>query len=127
MTNIGAVNLLLPYVPHILELVQRCLADEEKPETVVRLSMGLVGDLADAFATGQIKHLLLAEWLVQALRSKTRVSTDTKRTIRWAREVGYLSHSLLPSIVMLIENFRWSSVRQRRTLEFLCKVFHCFP
>ena len=118
MTNISSVNLLLPYVPHILELVQRCLADEEKPETVVRLSMGLIGDLADAFASGQIKHLLLAEWLVQALRSKTRVSTDTKRTIRWAREVSYLSYTILLSNVMLIGIFRWSSARLRRALKF---------
>ncbi|THH07579.1 hypothetical protein EW145_g3285 [Phellinidium pouzarii] len=81
------VQLLLPYVQSILELVQRCLADEERPESVVRLAMGLVGDLADSFPNGQIKQYLLAEWLVQALRQKTRLSTETKKTVRWAREM----------------------------------------
>lgn len=75
-----------------MELVQRCLADEDRPESVVRLSMGLVGDLADTFPNGQIKQYLLSEWLVQALRSKTRVSSDTKKTIRWAREVCFSSY-----------------------------------
>lgn len=83
------MQLLLPYVQSMLELVQRCLADEERPESVVRLSLGLVGDLADAFPNGQIKQLLLTEWLSQALRQKTRLSGETKKTARWAREVRH--------------------------------------
>ncbi|KAH8112102.1 ARM repeat-containing protein [Phellopilus nigrolimitatus] len=87
LKNTEKVQLLLPYVQSMLELVQRCLADEERPESVVRLSLGLVGDLADAFPNGEIKQLLLAEWLAQMLRAKTRLSSDTKKTLRWAREM----------------------------------------
>ncbi|KAH8114798.1 ARM repeat-containing protein [Phellopilus nigrolimitatus] len=67
LKNTEKVQLLLPYVQSMLELVQRCLADEEWPESVARLSLGLVGDLADAFPNGEIKQLLLAEWLAQIL------------------------------------------------------------
>ena len=85
------VSLLLPYVHSILELVQRCLADEERPESVIRMSLGLIGDLADAFPSGQIKQLLLTDWLAQTLRQKTRLSAETKKTLRWAREVSLYS------------------------------------
>ena len=71
----------------MLELVQRAMADDEKTESIVKLGMGLVGDLADAFSAGQIKQYLLAEWLVTALRPGIRVSSDTKKTVRWAKEV----------------------------------------
>ena len=66
----------------MLELVQRCLADEDRQESVVRLSVGLVGDLADAFPQGQIKQYLLVEWLSLALRQKSRLSAETKKTLR---------------------------------------------
>ncbi|KAH8110302.1 ARM repeat-containing protein [Phellopilus nigrolimitatus] len=69
LKNTEKVQLLLPHVQSMLELAQRCLADEERPESVVRLSLGLVGDLADAFPNGEIKQLLLAEWLAQILRN----------------------------------------------------------
>lgn len=87
LKNTERVTLLLPYIQSILELVQRCLADEERPEALIRLSMGLIGDLADSFPNGQIKQLLLTDWLAQALRQKTRMSGETKKTIRWAREM----------------------------------------
>ncbi|KAL5520367.1 hypothetical protein ACEPAG_9591 [Sanghuangporus baumii] len=85
--NTEKVHLLLPYAPAILDLVQRCLADEERSESVVKLGYGLIGDLADAFPNGQLKQLLLSEWLAQALRQKARVSGDAKKTVRWAREM----------------------------------------
>ena len=81
------VTLLLPHVQFIMELIQRCLADEERPETVVRLSLGLVGDLAETFPNGEIKQLLLVEWLASILRAKPRFSSETKRTLKWTKEV----------------------------------------
>ena len=72
----------------MLELVQRSLADDERPESVVKSAIGLVGDLADTFPNGQIKQNLLAEWLASALRSKPRYSNETRLTFRWARDVS---------------------------------------
>ena len=91
------VQALLPYVPIMLELVQRCLADEDRQETVVRWSVGLVGDLADAFPQGQIKQYLLVEWLSLALRQKARLSPETKKTLRWTKEASptYVIHLVI--------------------------------
>ncbi|TFK36480.1 armadillo-type protein [Crucibulum laeve] len=81
------VTLLLPYSQSILELIHRCLSDEERTDSVMRLSFGLLGDLADSFPQGQLKPLLLAPWIVDELRSKHRMPTETKKTMRWAREM----------------------------------------
>lgn len=96
--------MLLNHVQTILELVQRCLADEDRSDSVVKLSLGLVGDLADSFPNGEIKQLLLAEWLAQALRSKARLSSETKKTLRWAREVRKLAPlSVNPLLMKMIK------------------------
>lgn len=87
----------------MLELVQLCFADEDKPETVLRLAYGLVGDLADTFPAGQIKQYLLTEWLAQSLRSKARVSGETKKTLRWAREVSLLRSGWSCDVQMLTD------------------------
>ena len=81
------VVLLLPHVQAILELVQRCLGDSERTESTIKLAVGLVGDLADTFPNGQIKQFLLADWLANELRMKGRMAPETKKTLRWAREV----------------------------------------
>ena len=81
------IELILPHVQTILELVQKCLADTERTEGVIKVAVGLVGDLADSFPNGQIKQLLLADWLASELRMKGRMEPETKRTLRWAREV----------------------------------------
>ena len=85
--NTPSIEHILPHVQAMLELVQKSMADTERTEHSVRLAIGLVGDLADAFPNGQIKQLLLAEWLANELRMKGRMEPDTKRTLRWARDV----------------------------------------
>ena len=80
-------SLLLLHAQHILELIHRCLSDEERTDSVMRLSYGLLGDLADSFPDGQLKQLLLSQWVVAELRSKHRMPPETKKTMRWAREV----------------------------------------
>ncbi|KAI1790603.1 ARM repeat-containing protein [Ganoderma leucocontextum] len=87
LKNTPKTDLLLPYVPSILELVQRCLGDSERTESMIKLVVGLVGDLADTFPNGQIKQLLLADWLANELRMKGRMAPETKKTLRWAREM----------------------------------------
>ncbi len=81
------MSLLLPYIHSILDLLQRCLADEERTESLAKLCYGLLGDIADCFPNGEIKQLLLTEWIAIEMRSRQRVSGETKKTMRWAREV----------------------------------------
>ncbi|KAF9449073.1 ARM repeat-containing protein [Macrolepiota fuliginosa MF-IS2] len=79
--------ILLNHVASILDLIQRCLRDEDRTDATMRLSYGLLGDLADAFPGGQIKHLLLSPWIANELRSKYKMPGETKKTLRWAREM----------------------------------------
>ena len=51
---------------------------------------GLLGDLAEAFRNGQIKDLLLAEWIAAELRQKGRMSGEVRRNLRYAREVRFI-------------------------------------
>lgn len=53
----------------------------------MRLCYGLLGDLADSFPGGQLKQILLHPWIASELRSKNRMPPETKKTMRWAREV----------------------------------------
>ncbi|KAF9480274.1 ARM repeat-containing protein [Pholiota conissans] len=79
--------LLLPHSQNILELVHRCLSDEERSDALMRLSYGLIGDLAECFQHGQLKQLFLAPWIASELKSRSRMPEETKRTMRWAREM----------------------------------------
>lgn len=82
-----SASLLIPHSQNILELVHRCLGDEERSDALMRLGYGLIGDLAECFAHGQLKQLFLAPWVASELRSRSRMPEETKRTMRWAREV----------------------------------------
>lgn len=88
--NTEKAGLLLPHVQSMLDLCQRCLADSERTDATVKLAVGLIGDLADTFPNGEIKQLLLAEWVASELRTRSRVTPELKKMIRWAREVGLL-------------------------------------
>jgi len=85
--NTDKVQLLLPHSSNVLEFIQRCLADDERTEPTVKLCFGLLGDLADCFPNGQLKQLFLSEWVASELRTKRGMSQETKKTMRWAREM----------------------------------------
>jgi len=80
-------------VPHalvIIELVQKVLADDNSGEPLDKLAFGVIGDLADAFPSGELKPLLLADWIGTSLVSRKGYDKETKTTIKWAREVRRL-------------------------------------
>jgi hypothetical protein len=74
-------------VPAILELVQKVLADDNSGEPLDKLAYGVIGDLADAFPSGELKPLLLAEWVAGSLVLRKGYDKETKTTVKWAREV----------------------------------------
>ncbi|KAK1225996.1 karyopherin Kap95 [Marasmius sp. AFHP31] len=80
-------QLLVSYAPGIMDLIQRCLADDERSDSLAKLCYGLLGDLADAFPGGQLKQLFLQNWVASELKSRVRMSADAKKTMRWAREM----------------------------------------
>ncbi|KAF8513401.1 armadillo-type protein [Gautieria morchelliformis] len=79
--------LLIPHISAMMDLIRRALEDEDKTEAAVKLAVGLIGDLADMFPNGEIKEFLLADWVAIALKNKSRLSSDSKKTMRWAREM----------------------------------------
>ncbi|KAJ7222479.1 armadillo-type protein [Mycena pura] len=86
------VSLLLPYVETILDLIHRCAIDEERTDSQMKLSYGLIGDLAEALAgSPQMKQMLMKPWIAQELRTKHRMSSETNKTRRWAREMVKLA------------------------------------
>ncbi|KAH9990849.1 karyopherin Kap95 [Russula vinacea] len=80
-------QLLVPHAGVILELVQKVLADDNSGEPLDKLAFGVIGDLADAFPNGEIKPVLLAEWIATSLVSRKGYDKETKTTIKWAREM----------------------------------------
>lgn len=80
--------LLIPHVSAMMDLIRRALEDEDKTEAALKLAVGTIGDLADTFPGGEIKEFLLADWVAVALKNKSRLSSDSKKTMRWAREVS---------------------------------------
>lgn len=83
----GKADVVLPYVPSILDLLHRTLTDEDRTEALVKLGVGLIGDLADAYRNGEIREALLQEWIVNSFKFKGRgYSPDTKKTLKWAKE-----------------------------------------
>jgi len=81
------VTLLLPYVPAMLDLIRRTLDDEEHTVPGVTSSFGLMGDLADAFSDGQIKDQLLVDWVAAAFKNKSRIPSESRNSLRYAREM----------------------------------------
>ena len=93
------VGLLLPHVPAMLELCQKCVLDSDRPDATTKLVIGLIGDLADAFPNGEIKNLLLEDWIALELRGRNRSSSELKKMARWAREVSSPHHVCSLSIL----------------------------
>lgn len=84
------VSLLLPHAGTIIEVCQRAMADQDRVESTPRLVFGLIGDLASAFPNGEIKQVLLVDWIAAELRPGRlpRYSGTTKQIQRYAREVS---------------------------------------
>ncbi|KAF9196716.1 karyopherin beta [Haplosporangium sp. Z 11] len=82
--------LLAPHVGHIFEFLNTVFHDPERSDTLLRSMIGLIGDLADSFPGGEIKNLLLSDWVGQCLkegRSSRQNSVTTKEVARWAKEM----------------------------------------
>lgn len=82
-------NLLQPYIDSIFLLLQTVYQDPNRTEALLRSSMGVVGDISEAFPNGEYSHYFRADWLT-AMARDTRANKDfsprTQETARWARE-----------------------------------------
>ncbi|TAQ89883.1 hypothetical protein B7494_g1838 [Chlorociboria aeruginascens] len=89
MKSDGKTQLLQPYVESIFSLLNIVWLDQNKSDALMRSSMGVIGDLADAFPHGEFSAYYRAEWLT-AMIKETKTNREfqirTIETARWARE-----------------------------------------
>jgi len=80
------VSLLLPHIPSMLDLIKRTLEDDEHTTPGVTSAFGLLGDIGDSFPDGRIKDQLLVDWVATAFKNKSRVPSEARNSLRYARE-----------------------------------------
>ncbi|KAI5860728.1 ARM repeat-containing protein [Durotheca rogersii] len=85
----GKTQTLQPYVQSIFQLLNIISQDMNRSESLMRSSMGVIGDLADAFPNGELVEAFRQDW-VTAMIKETKTNRDfqprTIETARWARE-----------------------------------------
>jgi len=81
--------ILLPYVASIFAFLHLALTDPDRTEGIVRSAVGLIGDLASEYPKGEIREVLISDWVAEAIKSaRTRVGNqDTKNVAKWAKEM----------------------------------------
>lgn len=89
MKSSGKTQQLVPYVQSIFELLHSVYTESSRTEALLRSSLGVVGDLADAFPHGEFAEFYRADWLTamaREVRSNRDFQPRTQDTARWARE-----------------------------------------
>ena len=85
----GKSHLLQPYVESIFQLLQIIYQDHNHTEALLRASMGVIGDISEAFPNGECSQYFRQDFLT-AMARDTRANKDyssrTIETARWARE-----------------------------------------
>lgn len=105
----GKSEILLPYVNSIFTFLHLTLTDQDRTEAILRSSIGLLGDLAEAFPNGQLKEPLSSSWVSDLLKvGRTKIGgPETKKVAKWAKEVC----DSAPTAQLLTSLGRWSAVR----------------
>ncbi|ORY55676.1 armadillo-type protein [Pseudomassariella vexata] len=82
-------QVLQPYVQSIFQLLNIISQDMNRSEALMRSSMGVIGDLADAYPNGELVDALRQDWLtamIKETKSNREFQSRTIDTARWARE-----------------------------------------
>lgn len=89
MKSSGKTQALQQYVPHVFQLLSLIANDENRSESLLRASMGVIGDLADAYPNGELIEGFSQPWLsamIKETKSNREYQGRTIETARWARE-----------------------------------------
>ncbi|KAI9849163.1 MAG: karyopherin beta [Sclerophora amabilis] len=85
----GKTQLLGTFVESVFHLLNTIWQDHNRSEALLRSSMGVIGDLADAFPNGDFANFFRADWITQMIketRANREFQSRTIETARWARE-----------------------------------------
>ena len=80
---------LRPFFEPIFRLLHIIFQDQNRSEALLRSSMGVMGDLAEAFPTGEFAHFYRQDWvtaMIKEAKSNREFSPRTIQTAKWARE-----------------------------------------
>ncbi|RBR09369.1 hypothetical protein FVER53590_04005 [Fusarium verticillioides] len=80
---------LQQYVTLIFNALSIIASDMNRSESLMRASMGVIGDLADAFPDGQLVDAFRQDWLtvmIKETKTNREFQPRTIETARWARE-----------------------------------------
>ncbi|KAJ5088680.1 Armadillo-like helical [Penicillium angulare] len=83
------ITQLQPFVESIFQLLHIISQEGNRSEGLMRSSMGVLGDLSDAFPNGELAAFFRNDWvttLVRETRSTRQYSPRTIETARWTRE-----------------------------------------
>ncbi|OJJ45676.1 hypothetical protein ASPZODRAFT_68627 [Penicilliopsis zonata CBS 506.65] len=83
------ITQLSPFIESIFQLLHLISQDPNRSEGLMRASMGVLGDLADAFPNGEFAAFFRNDWvtsLVRETRQNRDYSPRTIDTARWTRE-----------------------------------------
>ncbi|SPQ19685.1 8ab62008-6498-4fa5-ac54-776e37f83d3c [Thermothielavioides terrestris] len=89
MKSSGKTGILQPYVASIFELLNSIANDSNRSEALMRSSMGVIGDLADAYPGGELADAFRQDWvtaMIKETRANREFQSRTIETARWARE-----------------------------------------
>lgn len=86
----GKTGALQQYVESIFNLLHIIADDLNRSEALMRSSMGVIGDLADAYPNGELIDAFRQEWLtvmIKQTKTNREFQPRTIETARWAREL----------------------------------------
>ncbi|KAF1811821.1 ARM repeat-containing protein [Eremomyces bilateralis CBS 781.70] len=89
MKKSGKTPLLSAHIESIFGLIKSTWDEQLRGEGLMRSSMGVVGDLAEAFPHGEFAEYFRQDWLqdmVKAVRKDRQYHGNTTTTARWARD-----------------------------------------
>ncbi|KAK7740752.1 karyopherin Kap95 [Cytospora paraplurivora] len=89
MKTSGKTQILQEYVASIFELLHLIANDMNRSEALMRATMGVIGDLADAYPDGELVEAFRQDWvtaMIKETRSNREYLPRTVETARWARE-----------------------------------------
>jgi importin subunit beta-1 len=89
MKSSGKNQVLQQYVETIFRLLTVVANDMNRSEALMRSSMGVIGDLADAFPNGELADAFRQDWvttMIKETRANREFQPRTIETARWARE-----------------------------------------
>ncbi|KAK9417410.1 putative Importin N-terminal domain-containing protein [Seiridium unicorne] len=89
MKHSNKTQALQPYVQSIFQLLNVISQDMNRSEALMRSSMGVIGDLADAYPGGELVDAFRQDWLtamIKETKTNREFQSRTVETARWARE-----------------------------------------